>query len=252
MMEKIIDAGIGVHILWGIGVLGLILKIIVNVYMERLVKASENMATTRRKKLRIIRQKYENGKSLGINNGSGEAFVEKHIRRLRFAACPMEFWKRSGRFFSGIAVVTMASAFLYHDVGWRGSPEMVTFLANGVLVCAFLYVVENILLVNNKVEILKANIRDYLENIPATREVSPRAPAIKTVRQMELPEDNSHKLSVVKSDYKGAASANVIEDESAATILDKDREDLISDNLNPAVTENSQDVLNSFLKEFFS
>lgn len=234
MMEKIINAGIGVHILWGIGLLGLILKIIANAYIQGLVKASENMATTRRKKFRIIRQKYENGKSLGINNGSGEAYVEKNIRNLRFAAFPMEFWKRSGRFFSGIAVVSMASAFLYYDVNWRGSPDMITFLANGVLVCAFLYAVENILLINNKMEILKANIRDYLENIPATREASPRAPAIRRISSPEESQDDK-KISVVKSRFQDAVTDNVKEDESAAAIVDE-----------------NQDVLNSFLKEFFS
>lgn len=241
MMEKIIDAGIGVHILWGIGVLGLILKIIVNMYMQGLVKASENMATTKRKKLRIIRQKYENGKSLGINNGSGEAYVEKNIRSLRFIACPMEFWKRSGRFFSGIAVLVMAGGFLYHDVSWRGSPDMVTFLANGVLVCAFLYTVENIFLVNNKMEILKANIRDYLENIPVSREAKSRAPTIRRVKQLDKKHVNNNAYGVaqggVVTNVEGKEKNQEVEEEIAAS----------------RVTEpNSQEVLDSFLKEFFS
>lgn len=241
MMEKIINAGIGVHILWGIGVLGLILKIIVNMYMQGLVKASENMATTKRKKLRIIRQKYENGKSLGINNGSGEAYVEKNIRSMRFIACPMEFWKRSGRFFSGIAVLVMAGGFLYHDVSWRGSPEMVTFLANGVLVCAFLYTVENIFLVNNKMEILKANIRDYLENIPVSREAKSRAPTIRRVKEPEVTRIDS---SVYVAD-QGGVNNNVEREEKNPKIEEEVAASRVID-------ENSQEVLDSFLKEFFS
>ena len=239
MMEKIINAGIGVHILWGIGVLGLILKIIVNVYMQGLVKASENMATTRRKKLRIIRQKYENGKSLGINNGSGEAYVEKNIRALRFLACPMEFWKRSGRFFSGIAVLVMAGGFLYHDVNWRGSPDMITFLANGVLVCAFLYTVENIFLLNNKMEILKANIRDYLENIPVSREAKSRAPNIRTV-----PKFNEKQNDNVFGEEQGGVN-NVDRENS----IPKVEEEIAASGI---IDENSQEVLNSFLNEFFA
>ncbi len=245
MMEKIINAGIGVHILWGIGVLGLILKIIVNMYMQGLVKASENMATTKRKKLRIIRQKYENGKSLGINNGSGEAYVEKNIRALRFLACPMEFWKRSGRFFSGIAVLVMAGGFLYYDVNWRGSPDMVSFLANGVLVCAFLYTVENIFLVNNKMEILKANIRDYLENIPVSREINPRAPAIRRVRsQNGIAEKEDNYIRVV--DVKQEGGSKNEEEKGNDT---KVEEEIAASGI---IDENSQEVLDSFLKEFFS
>ncbi len=244
MMEKIINAGIGVHILWGIGVLGLILKIIANAYVQGLVKASENMATTKRRKLRIIRQKYENGKSLGINNGSGHAYVEKNIRSLRFLACPMEFWKRSGRFFSGIAVLIMAGGFLYYDVNWRGSPDMVAFLSSGILVCAFLYTVENIFLVNNKMEILKANIRDYLENIPSSREINPRAPAM--VRRGQPREQfvvNDTPIHVVDLRQGG------VDEDGDNEKIQKVREEIATSRVEDV---NSSEVLDSFLEEFFS
>lgn len=177
MWEKIMEAGIGVHILWGIGVLGLLLKMIANTYLKGLVRASENMATTRKKKLRIIRQKYENGRSLGINTGSGEAFVEKNVRKMKFAAFPLEFWRRIGQALCSVVCMMMAGGFLYYDVSWRGSPDMIYFLANGVLVCAFLLGLENIFLLNNKMEILKANIRDYLENLTGSRDDGGRFPA---------------------------------------------------------------------------
>ena len=61
MWEKIMEAGKGIYFLWGIGLLGLLLKMITNTYLKSMIKASENMATTKKKSLRIMRQKYENG-----------------------------------------------------------------------------------------------------------------------------------------------------------------------------------------------
>ncbi|MBR3832948.1 MAG: hypothetical protein IKJ73_01380 [Lachnospiraceae bacterium] len=176
MYDVIMGLGTNVHILWGIGLLGLLIKLCVSFHMRSMIKASENMATTRKKSLRIMRQKYVNGRNLGINRGNGAAFVEKNIRRLKWAGLPLELWKRSGIVLILSATMVMSGSFLYYESRWRGSPEMVTLLANGVLVCAFLLVLENIFLINNKVEILKANIRDYLENLtlpPPKERISP-------------------------------------------------------------------------------
>ncbi len=176
MYDVIMGLGTNVHILWGIGLLGLLIKLCVSFHMRSMIKASENMATTRKKSLRIMRQKYVNGRNLGINRGNGAAFVEKNVRRLKWAGLPLELWKRSGIILVLSATMVMSGSFLYYESRWRGSPEMVTLLANGVLVCAFLLVLENIFLINNKVEILKANIRDYLENLtlpPPKERISP-------------------------------------------------------------------------------
>lgn len=246
MLEKFMEAGTGVYILWGMGLLGLLLKIMSNTYLKGLVKASENMATTKRRSLRIIRQKYENGKSLGINNGNGQAYVEKNVRRLKFVAMPMEFWRKSGQALCCLVCMAMAGAFLYYDVSWRGSPDMINFLANGVMVCAFLLVLENIFLINNKLEILKANIRDFLENIPAPREFSARAPARVKGDMGRGRED----VIEIKKNLDGEKSGSG-EKESAATesyILSESQTDAEGDSQG----KGNEEILNSFLKEFFS
>ena len=57
MYDVIMGMGTNVHILWGIGLLGLLIKMIVNFHVKALLRASENMATTRKKSLLIMRQK---------------------------------------------------------------------------------------------------------------------------------------------------------------------------------------------------
>lgn len=243
MLERVMDMGTGVYILWGIGLLGLLLKMIASTYLKRMLKASENMSTTKKKSLRVLRQKYENGRNLGINSGSGEAFVEKNVRGLKLMAMPMEFWRRSGQLLACVACMLMAGGFLYYDVTWRGSPQMVLYLANGVLVCAFLLALENIFLVNNKLEMLKANIRDYLENLTPARAVPARnaqRPNIKVVPQPKASESGREETR-----HGGTVPG---EGESAVTSVYDER----ASNEDVGRPQSNEEALNCFLKEFFS
>ncbi len=230
MLERIANMGNGVYVLWGIGLLGLFLKMIANAYLKCLLRESENMATTKKKDLRYMRQTYENGKNLGIRTGSSKSFAEKQVRKMRLLGKPFDFWRRIGELCTCVLIGAMAAAFLYYDPGWRGSPEMVTFLVNGVLVGACLLALENIFLTNNKVERLKANIRDYLENLTPlrTREVKECGPVRRNARE---------------GTEKIAKPCNLNEEkESAATLAYNPRDEN---------QEASGEELNRFLREFF-
>lgn len=243
MWEQIMEAGKGVYFLWGIGLLGLLLKMITNTYLKGMVKASENMATTRKKSLRIMRQKFENGRSLGINRGNGQAFVEKNVRALKLGAVPLEAWRRSGQAMCSLVLITVGVGFLYNDVSWRGSPQMVSFLVNAGIVFAFLMFIENIFLITNKVEILKANIRDYLENLTPIREEIQRKNVPKTAGL------NTHRS-------EGNCEKSKLDE---AALTSEEIDGLVSDSGGKKqVTsvyderDSNEDLLDSFLKEFFS
>lgn len=245
MYDVIMGLGTNVHILWCVGLLGLLLKMCVNFHMKSMIKASENMATTKKKSLRIMRQKYVNGRNLGINRGNGAAFVEKNIRRLKWAGLPLEFWKRSGLVLVLSTIMIMSGSFLYYESRWRGSPEMVTFLANGVIVCAFLIAIENIFLINNKLEILKANIRDYLENLtlpPPKNQLSPSD--LKEFANLRGQLSDSKKAEKDMADMEVAASVDAkhnIEDDHNKSQNSAREKPIDNDKM-----------LDSFLKEFFS
>ncbi len=242
MYDVIMEAVTKGYILWGIGLLGLLLRMMFNGYMKSMVKASENMATTKKKNLRIMKQKYENGKSLGIHRGTGEAFVEKNVRKFKFVAIPLEMWRRSSRFLCIVVTMLMAGSLLFYEVSWRGSPDMVTFMTNGFLVCAFLMGIENIFLINNKMEILKANIRDYLENIPV-----PRQQLAYSTQGFGQSRTHSEKKEAVKDDSGGKEGNVGIRESAAADIGEMDSE--VEED--PKPPDNSA-ALNSFLREFFS
>jgi hypothetical protein len=164
VISGVTNAENGVYILWGIAILGLVFKMISNSYIKQFMKKTENMATTKKKKLRCMRQKYENRKSLGMEGNSSD-FVEKNLRAFRFMGLPFETFCHHINIGVYVTIMATAGAFLLYEPSWRGSPYMVTFLANSVMVCAFLMSLENIFSTRTKLEIMKANIRDYLDNM---------------------------------------------------------------------------------------
>ncbi len=250
ILNRLMDLSIGVYILWGVGALGLLLKIIAGTYIGKLVRESENMATTRRKSLRVMRQKYENGRSLGIRNGSGEAFAGKQVRKMRLIGLPFDFYVRSGQTFCFITWMIMAGAFLFYDNTWRGSPEMIEFMSYGVIVCAFLLALENIFLINNKVEILKANIRDYLENLTPVREEKIRQSAKQYIQSVKNVAESE---SAASSECADGGGDKTLKQKKLTNI--KSVYDARAQNEAAKATEaepGNEEVLNSFLKEFFS
>ena len=117
MLQKIMEVSTGVYILWGLGVLGVLMKILANAYMSKMVRASTNLGETKRKKLRNMCRQYENKKGFGLCGGDEEAYAESFVRGLKFLTRPMEFWNRSGTVLSLVVCGTMAGAYLERQSG---------------------------------------------------------------------------------------------------------------------------------------
>ena len=238
-MDKIIGAGLGVHILWGIGLLGLLMCLVTNAYLGSLVRASANMATTKKKKLRIMRQKYENGKSLGLHRGKSEAFVEKNVRQLRLLGLPLPWWTSVHKSLACATAMAVAVAYIYYDTSWRNTPDNFFFLANAGFVGAFLMGLGNIFLLNNKMEILKANIRDYLENIPEPRAQNARPlPDISPVYVDDGRKKRTQKHG--ENEVAAAVEAPCFTEVDVGEKKDRD------------TGQEDVELLNRFLKEFFA
>jgi hypothetical protein len=246
----------GVYILWGIAILGLVLKMISNAYIKMFMRKTENMATTKKRGLRVMRQKYENRRSLGME-GSSCDFVEKNIRNFRFMGLPFEAFCRHVNIGVYVTIMATAGAFLLYEPSWRGSPGMVTFLANSIMVCAFLLSLENIFLTRTKLEIMKANIRDYLDNI-SVRGAKPPEDVKRRQYSAEPSEDVKRGQYSAKppadvqcgqgSVHKVCNGGNRIRDEAALA----EAELAVTCDTETETAGNSEISLDGFLKEFFS
>lgn len=234
MLGRFLEFGTEIYLLWGIGLLGFMMKIFFDTYLNKMIKATENMATTKKKKLRLIRQRYENYKSFGKGNTNSEMYVERNVRKLRFLSIPIEFWKRSGVVLLSVLSMTMIGTIWFYSADWVGSSRMKDFICSGLFVGAFLVGLENIFLVSNKMEIVKANIRDYLDNITPQKDVRNNG----SVNFTRIDLDKERKVENENRMVEDGINSSDLGKESAATFDDSE--------------ESKEVALNSFLKEFFS
>lgn len=242
MLEKIMGVDTYVYILWGIGVLGLLLKMMANTYLKSMITASENMAVTKNKKLQTLARKCRNRQSLGMTSKNSDAYVDKNVKGMKFVGFPFAFWARTGPTLISCCMMVMASAFLYYDVSWRGSPAMVDFFANGVIVCAFLLALENIFLTSNKLDVLRANIKDYVDNLSPVKPVMAKEryvpePRTVTAKESEEPDMVTNIKQVIRQKQLNEELA--ASDQTAG-----------EDRASPDIK--NDEFLESFLKEYFS
>lgn len=240
MLDKIMEVSTGVCVLWGLGILGILLKMVASAYMKGLVRGSRDLGTARKRKLRTMRQQYENKRSFGLCGGDEEAYAESFVRSLRFLTRPMEFWDRSGRVFSLLTCGAMAAGFLYYDVSWRGSPDMQFFLINGFLVCVCLITFENIVLIKNQLEVLKANIRCYLERLPKARDSTEmHRPVVQLYDERDM-------------ESESAAAEQTVDNAADKKLVDSTTDKIPGDNVTDKKPAGDDEALNRFLAEFFS
>lgn len=230
MFEKIMMFDTYQYILYGIGVLGLLLKLMANTYLKTLIKESENMEMTKNRKLKTVARKCKNRAALGMLEKSTDSYVEKNVGKIKLFGRSFSFYDRCGRWLSMCIVMMAAGGFLYYDISWRGSPNMTEYFANCVIVCAFLLALENIFCIRNKMDLLKANIGDFIDNISvASRKADSR-------QRIENP--------VVTAKEAVASTVEVTKEKEA--LAD-------TEGVSGKADEIPEDeLIGSFLKEFFS
>ena len=221
MLERIMEQGTFVYILWGIGFLGLLLQMITAFLLGRAVKASENMITTRKRIFKEIRKKNEALKSLGVVTKDTEAFADKYLLKMRIMGAPL--YSASNAMKTLRAVVCMVAAgglliYMKSEIPFQMSEELVL---NGVIVAAFLAAVENIIPVKNKIGIMKANVMDYLNNTVACMKQKEEEPVLPF--ENEIPENQTEifarEASTAVEGNKKKESDDVSDDEVLADFL---------------------------------
>lgn len=153
-----------VYLIAGFCVIGVLSKLLLQGKLHRLLKASEKMATTTKRQIRTIRNHYENSLNMDLQVHNIQAFVDKHILKLRFCGIPIRIW-------DGITLEAALLSVAAGGVGiinaiHRSYGEAVVFniLFATIISCACLLSLENIFRIENSIDRLQANIEDYLEN----------------------------------------------------------------------------------------
>ena len=165
-MLQFLQTGKALYVLAVVCGLGMISKLMTSSLYKRLVKETGNMALTKNKNLRSLKQKTENAFLLnhGIRNAS--AYIEKQLYGFRFMKISLDAW-------DNVSVQAMILCFLVGGIAAFGaywyrcdSYYIVLYGTMGILAGLFLVLVDNGANISLKRQQLADALVDYVENSP--------------------------------------------------------------------------------------
>lgn len=152
-----------------IGILSFILQVSFLVSLKAYVKASENMKTTQKKLFTNLLRQFETIYELDYKINNVPAYVDKYLLKYKFLLKPITTWQvASLRTIGYVTCVAAAGLFWNYTKGIAGQRQ-VTILFTYSIVCAFLLLSQNIFGVKSKIQQIKTNLVDYLENYLVNR-----------------------------------------------------------------------------------
>lgn len=165
-MLQFLQTGKALYVLAVVCGLGMISKLMTSSLYKRLVKETGNMALTKNKNLRSLKQKTENAFLLnhGIRNAS--AYIEKQLYGFRFMKISLDVW-------DNVSMQAMILCFLVGGIAAFGaywyrcdSYYIVLYGTMGILSGLFLVLVDNGANISLKRQQLADALVDYVENSP--------------------------------------------------------------------------------------
>ena len=163
------DTGVIVYLMAGIGVLGILAKIINQFTLRRLVKAAGNMPKSTHRLVKLVRAKYEHACMIHDSVENIDVFVEKYIYEYRGFLFRIHTWRQIETlsvWFAGI----LAAIGAWLEYSYFGVTETVyQYIAAGIAEVVLLSVVMRLSDEPYKINAVKMYMADYLENICAFR-----------------------------------------------------------------------------------
>ena len=165
-MLEFLQTGKALYVLATVCVLGMISKLVTSSLYKRLMKETGNIALTKNKNLRSLKQKTENMYLLSHGIRNAGAYIEKQMYGFRFMNLSLDVWEN-------VSVQAMILCFLLGGLAAFGaywyrcdSYYIVLYGSMGILSGLFLVLVDNGANISLKRQQLMDALVDYVENTP--------------------------------------------------------------------------------------
>ena len=165
-MLQFLQTGKALYILAVVCGIGVISKLVTSSLYKRLIKETGNMALTKNKNLRSLKQKTENMFLLNHGIRNAGAYIEKQLYSFRFMKLSLDVW-------DNFSVQAMILCFLLGGIAAFGaywyrcdSYYIVLYGTMGILAGLLLVLVDNGTNISLKRQQLEDGLIDYVENSP--------------------------------------------------------------------------------------
>lgn len=169
MVQDLFDKYIFLYVMAGLCGFGIFVKLVISIIYRFLMRASDNMANSKNKLMKLVKLKFEACYKLKIGVNNVDTFVDKYVYRHKFCGIFLYTWENLGGQLLMLCLLTGtigAGLGLVYDCG-----EVVilsTFFV-GVVSSALLIIVESFINLPAKRNLIKINMKDYLENMLKVR-----------------------------------------------------------------------------------
>ncbi len=171
MLERLAeDSSVIVFMMAGLGILGIVAKIVNQLTLARLVKAAGNMPKSTHRLIKLVRAKYEHACLIHDSVENIDAFVEKYIYEYRGFLFRIHTWRQIERlsiWFSGI--LAAFGAWLEFSFYSGFTESVYQYIAGGAAEVILLSVIMRLSDEPYKIDAIKMYMVDYLDNICAFR-----------------------------------------------------------------------------------
>lgn len=164
MIRTLFDNHVFIYILLALAGLGMLMKLVVQILYSKLLRASESMGTSKCKLAQNMKKKFEAYYKLKLGVNNVDIFVDKHFFHYKFCGIFLSTWETLCGQVLVLTLLTGAISTILGLIYECGKNQILSTFSVGILSCGVLIFLEGVINPGGKKEMIRLNMKDYLEN----------------------------------------------------------------------------------------
>lgn len=169
VIKELYERSIFIYTMIGLCTLGIMIKCILHFVYGSLAKASFSMGISKNSLMSNMKKKFETCYKLKIGVNNVDIFVDKYLYRHKFCGILLSTWESiCGQLLLSCVLIGSISTILGIVYQCGKDPILFTFTV-GILSSGLLIFFEGLVDINGKKDVIRINMKDYLENFLKVR-----------------------------------------------------------------------------------
>jgi hypothetical protein len=164
VIRTLFDNHVFIYILLALAGLGMLMKLVVQILYSKLLRASESMGTSKCKLAQNMKKKFEAYYKLKLGVNNVDIFVDKHFFHYKFCGIYLSTWETLCGQVLVLTLLTGAISTILGLIYECGKNQILSTFSVGILSCGVLIFLEGVINPGGKKEMIRLNMKDYLEN----------------------------------------------------------------------------------------
>jgi hypothetical protein len=169
VIRILFDNHVFIYILLALAGCGILMKLVVQVLYFRLLRASEAMSTSNNKLAKNMKKKFEAYYKLKLGVNNVDIFVDKHFFHYKFCGIYLSTWETLCGQVLILSLLVGAISTILGLIYECGKNQILSTFTVGISCCGLLIFLEGLINSAGKKEMIRINMKDYLENVLKVR-----------------------------------------------------------------------------------